>query len=283
VLNQDDGSASPVQGSPVIAAPDTGKGAGRPDPGKAALPDLGRSAPPPPSVAKPTSPGPGAPASGPNPPPRPGAPPPGPHRGRSGPPAPHRLPGRSPSPDAQRFKRAVAGPVVAALFLLGLYLFAHISSGGSASSGVNPIPSDSFGGLPSVPVYTPPTSPEPTPTTSEKPSGFQKATISQDGDTVAFGGESAEIRAYDTASRTRRWRFRASPNSYGDTYALALSPDGQTLAVATEEGASLWDLRGHKKRKIDDFGDAVGTLQFSADGRTLSALGMSGKFGGWNA
>ncbi|WP_433178222.1 protein kinase domain-containing protein [Actinoallomurus sp. CA-150999] len=275
VLNQDDGSASPVQGRPVIAAPDTGKGAGRPDPG--------RSAPPPPSVAKPTSPGPGAPASGPKPATGPVSLPPRPHRVRSAPPAPHHLPARSPSPDAQRFKRAVAGPVVAALFLLGLYLFTHISSGGSASSGVNPIPSDSFGGLPSVPVYTPPTSPEPTPTTSEKPSGFQKATISQDGDTVAFGGESAEIRVYDTASRKLRWRFRASPNSYGDTYALALSPDGQTLAVATEEGAGLWDLRGHKKRKIDDFGDAVGTLQFSADGRTLSALGMSGKFGSWNA
>ncbi|MCO6009286.1 protein kinase [Actinoallomurus purpureus] len=273
VLRQDDDSTSPAQGRPAIAAPDAGKGVGRPDPG--------RSASPPPSAAKPTSPGPGAPASGPKPAAGPVSLPPRPHRVRPAGPNPHHLPAPRSSSEAQRFKATVAGPVVAVVFLLGLYLFTHISSGGSASSGVNPSPSDPFDGLPGLPSSAPSASTPPEASPSPDSSGFEVTAVSPDGKRVAFGGESGVVWVYDTASHKLLSTFDATPDDIQVTTALAFSPDGRTIAVAAGGPTVIWDIAKRKRHELPDFRDVVSTLRFNTDGRTLTAVGAGGTTGVW--
>ncbi|MEV0401914.1 protein kinase [Actinoallomurus sp. NPDC050550] len=268
----------PDAGSPAAASsPSVPSVSGKPH---GAKPDGGTS-------TAPSSTG-GTPAS--KPAVSPGAAPRRPHYVRPDPVRPHHVPARPPASWPTRRPASAAlqlGRAVGGIFLFCIVLYAcatGLSSNHFSPTGIDPSPSDPFGGVPSIPPYPPSSTPSSPPGASPTPGPaayFEKTAISPDGKLVAFGGESGMIRVYDTASHKLRWRFRPSSEQYLDTYALAFSPDGQTLAVAIDK-VTLWDIPGHKHRQLDDFGDAVGTLQFSADGRTLTALGMGGKFGTWN-
>src|SRR5262249_2024081 len=64
-------------------------------------------------------------------------------------------------------------------------------------------------------------------------------------------------------------------NYEGHVTALALAPDGRTLASAGRDGGiRLWDLAGGKEvRRFSDPNMWVGSLVFSPDGRTLACGG----------
>ncbi|GAB3958590.1 hypothetical protein GCM10029978_003830 [Actinoallomurus acanthiterrae] len=275
-------TAPPGAGSPAAASPPSPPSvSGKPH---GAKPDGGTSTTPPSTGGTPAA----------KPAVSPGAAPRRPHYVRPDPVRPHRVPARPPAAWPTRRPASVPlrlGRVVGGIFLFCIVLYScatGLSSNHFSPTGIDPSPSDPFGGVPSIPPYppsSPPNSPPSSPPGASPTPGpaayFEKTAISPDGKLVAFGGESGMIRVYDTASHKLRWRFRASSEQYMDTYALAFSPDGKTLAVAIDK-VTLWDIPGHKHRQLDDFDDAVGTLQFSADGRTLTTLGMGGKFGTWN-
>lgn len=69
------------------------------------------------------------------------------------------------------------------------------------------------------------------------------------------------------------------PIASGEVWALALSPDGKTLAVGGKNGlVELWDLATlQRQRKLEGFGGTVDCLDFSADGKLLAAAGWREK------
>ncbi len=91
----------------------------------------------------------------------------------------------------------------------------------------------------------------------------------------------ADLRALDV------WRVPASTGVEGQLFAVAVSPDGNTLATAgwtgwewdREMSVYLFDTRsGEIVRRLTGFKDAVGALGFSPDGAFL-AVGLLGNSG----
>lgn len=80
---------------------------------------------------------------------------------------------------------------------------------------------------------------------------------------------SNSIRVWNLASGREASRFRASA---GDIRALALSPDGKTLAVGAHDNLALWDtLAGSERGVLKGHKERIWSLAFSPDGRLLAS------------
>jgi RNA polymerase sigma factor (sigma-70 family) len=94
-----------------------------------------------------------------------------------------------------------------------------------------------------------------------------------DGKIIVQGGElEPSLVLWDAVTGQPVKRFG---NYEGHVTALALAPDGRTLASAGRDGGiRLWDLAGGKEvRRFPDPNVWVGSLVFSPDGRTLACGG----------
>ncbi|HBE34353.1 MAG TPA: WD40 repeat domain-containing protein, partial [Cyanobacteria bacterium UBA11368] len=66
--------------------------------------------------------------------------------------------------------------------------------------------------------------------------------------------------------------------------AVAVNPDGRTLASAGRDGVRLWDIRtGQQIGAIPGYSDWVQTLAFSPDGQLLATGGYDGTIRIWQA
>lgn len=76
-----------------------------------------------------------------------------------------------------------------------------------------------------------------------------------------------------------RWNYRLSAAAYD----VALSPDGQLLAVASQDEAiHLLDMATTEERALRGHDDQVFSVAFSPDGRTLASGTWSGELRLWN-
>jgi WD40 repeat protein len=102
--------------------------------------------------------------------------------------------------------------------------------------------------------------------------------FSADGKTLVTGGgfndRAGEIRLWDVATGTERVCLKRLPTVVA---ALALTPDGRTLASGSPGGAvSLWDVStGRQRQRIDIPSAITPSLTLSPDGQTLA-------IGGWH-
>jgi WD40 repeat protein/transcriptional regulator with XRE-family HTH domain len=107
---------------------------------------------------------------------------------------------------------------------------------------------------------------------------------------LAFAADGSRLAASDLTGGVALWdgdlRHRAGvlPNAFPSSPAdspetvstLALSPDGRTLAVGGDQGTlQLWDTQTRQPlgAPLRTPGDAIGSLAFAADNRTLYAAG----------
>ncbi|MFF2506593.1 TIR domain-containing protein [Streptomyces sp. NPDC058067] len=100
--------------------------------------------------------------------------------------------------------------------------------------------------------------------------------FSADGQTIAVAGVDS-VRLWDVADRARPVaRPELFTQSSGGISAVALAPDGTTLATGDSDGVvALWDvsdpLRPRAGARLGGLAAAVGSLSFSPDGRTVAA------------
>ena len=70
----------------------------------------------------------------------------------------------------------------------------------------------------------------------------------------------------------------------GLVFAMALSPDGRTLASASwDMTIVLWDMRTGRELRVLDVGTPLYGIAFSCDGKTLAASGVDGILRLWEA
>lgn len=113
-----------------------------------------------------------------------------------------------------------------------------------------------------------------------------KLAISADGRLLATGSADKTVRLWSLpdAQLVRVFRMPIGPGFNGRIYALAMSPDGRTLAVyaaAYEPQAyvHLYDtVTGELVKKVGPLPDVIGALAFSHDGKRLAA-GLNGGHG----
>jgi WD40 repeat protein len=102
--------------------------------------------------------------------------------------------------------------------------------------------------------------------------------ISADGKSLVTGGgfndRAGEVRRWDVATGKERAHLEGLATVVA---ALALTPDGQTLASASRGGyVRLWDVSsGRERQRIEIAGAISPSLALSPDGRTLAV-------GGWD-
>jgi WD40 repeat protein len=95
--------------------------------------------------------------------------------------------------------------------------------------------------------------------------------FSQDGQTVALGGESTTVELRDVRTGELRADFAGHP---GNVFSLAFSADGKTLAAGSYKQVWLWDMDSHKERGILRGHEAnVAWVGFTSGDKTLNSLG----------
>jgi Tol biopolymer transport system component len=109
--------------------------------------------------------------------------------------------------------------------------------------------------------------------------GTTHLAFSPDGKSLASGSYDQTCRVWDVA--TGKSRIVGPRTGAGTAYAVAISPDGQLLAIGRAEGSiTLYRLRdGEEVRKMEKSWGNVWNLQFSPDGRLLASGEQSGSPG----
>ncbi|MFL5339375.1 MAG: WD40 repeat domain-containing protein [Gemmataceae bacterium] len=104
--------------------------------------------------------------------------------------------------------------------------------------------------------------------------------VAADGKTLAVSLPDESLRLIET---TRGHELRRFAGTHAQASALALSPDGKTLAAACDHAIRFWDIDSGKERFPT--GDAQLPLTASAlspDGRWLAAVDRGGALSVWN-
>jgi RNA polymerase sigma factor (sigma-70 family) len=99
--------------------------------------------------------------------------------------------------------------------------------------------------------------------------------LALDGSTAAWWSiDEPGVRVWDRMSRETRELARRGTSPPD---AVALSPDGKSLAVADDLGTlTLWDVKGGTSQEIARQGRQITALAFTADGRTLASADLQG-------
>jgi len=102
--------------------------------------------------------------------------------------------------------------------------------------------------------------------------------LAPDGRAIAMTGEDGTIRLWDRVTQQELRRFECDKAYPGIG---AISPDGKHLAGVWDKQILLWDMdHGEEPRR---FGDAIGWLSFSPDGRRIAAEGKDHAVQLWDA
>src|SRR5205085_10842928 len=115
----------------------------------------------------------------------------------------------------------------------------------------------------------------------------QAIVFTPDGKTLISGHDDGLVRFWETASGTKTRQFRAHSNT---VIALALSPDGRTLAtssnshIAGDHAVRLWDTNTGKPL-LEQPGPRQGIARvlFSPDGRRVATVSWEGAGHLWEA
>jgi WD40 repeat protein len=113
-----------------------------------------------------------------------------------------------------------------------------------------------------------------------QPSGYgvTSLVISSDGNTLISAGKQVVI--WDLNQQTR---IRALSGQGEFVDAVALSPDGQTIATGDRKGTiALWTFNTGQLQRSLNHGGTVYQLRFSSDGKTLFSGGLDNTVKRWN-
>ena len=93
------------------------------------------------------------------------------------------------------------------------------------------------------------------------------------------GGATPGLRIWDVASG----RLRASPQEVAGVVALAISPDGKTIATGQSDGlVKLWDTTTWRSRiMLPAHREAITSLAISADNKLLATSSIDGSAKLW--
>jgi WD40 repeat protein len=102
--------------------------------------------------------------------------------------------------------------------------------------------------------------------------------FSPDGQVLACGCARGTIRIFDiVAGEKRSWQAEPLDRWTKSTYAVAFTPDGQSLVTDAEGGLTRWDWRTGKKLQV--YSSAQGHASFCRQGKVLVAQ-RNGNWGG---
>ena len=113
------------------------------------------------------------------------------------------------------------------------------------------------------------------------PSGWaSELSFSRDGSVLAAAGGGGSVHLWNVEKR----EVLRTVKGIGSVHALALSPDGRSIAVGGEDSARVWSAEnGALRGKMVGHEGAVRTVAYSSDGRHIASAGDDGTVRVWSA
>ncbi|MDE0019807.1 MAG: T9SS type A sorting domain-containing protein [Candidatus Poribacteria bacterium] len=113
------------------------------------------------------------------------------------------------------------------------------------------------------------------------PSGWaSELSFSRDGSVLAAAGGGGSVHLWDVEKR----EVLRTVKGIGSVHALALSPDGRSIAVGGEDSVRVWSAEnGALRGKMVGHEGAVRTVAYSPDGRHIASAGDDGTVRVWSA
>ncbi|NEO40567.1 MAG: hypothetical protein F6J90_31245 [Moorea sp. SIOASIH] len=91
---------------------------------------------------------------------------------------------------------------------------------------------------------------------------------------IVSGSRNGIVRLWDTQGNPIGQIFKGHK---ADVTSISFSPDGQTIATASLDGAFiLWNLQGQEKLTLQSFGATISSVSFSPDGQTIATGSLDG-------
>ena len=111
------------------------------------------------------------------------------------------------------------------------------------------------------------------------PGGINAVAFSPDGKTLAWGGDTNQVRLWDIA----RGEYRAALEGHtGCVRAVAFSSDGKFLASAADDSITIWPMGEGKTIPFPAHRTCTYAVAFSADGKALFTGGYDGVMMAWD-
>jgi WD40 repeat protein len=111
---------------------------------------------------------------------------------------------------------------------------------------------------------------------------FFSVALNRDGNIIASSSDDNSIKIWTKQGKQKKWESISTHIEYNKDDILSLSPDGNTIAFASEKTIKLWNKQENLIKEIGKHDASVKSIAWSPDGKTIVSVSEDNIIKRWN-